>query len=113
MLPKWGAIAGQVFQHVEARHVTHIDIAQDQIRHGLENRREPFTPIMREDDIVSSPDQFLSDQCRGISVILNAENFFLAVMGSFELVTKADEALGGALVELWMRCRFNYRSIGP
>jgi hypothetical protein len=54
---------------------------------------------MREDDIVSPFDQFLGDQCRGIWVILNAENCLFGSRGLFrtyEPAAKADETLGGA-----------------
>jgi hypothetical protein len=65
----------QPFQHFKSRHDRHVDVAQHEVGHVLEDRVKAGLPIMGGDQLEALIGKFLDDQGRGLAVVLDAQDF--------------------------------------
>ena len=67
----------QAIQQLEAGHHRHAYVRQHQIRHDLQDRRQAFAAVVSEGHLVTTVDQFLGDQGRGFTIILDTKDLCL------------------------------------
>src|ERR1700722_4858651 len=69
-----GLHGGEYPKQLEPRHSRHTDIGQHEIRRLLENGGEPVAAIVGCVDLEPAVEQLLTDQIRGVAVILDAKD---------------------------------------
>jgi hypothetical protein len=72
---KAGRYRVKPLQHLESRHDGHVDVARDEVRHGLENRDKSFVTVMRHRHVKAAAREIFGDHLGHCSVVIDAKNF--------------------------------------
>src|ERR1700722_3735703 len=70
-----GLHGGEYPKQLEPRHSRHADIGQHEIRRLLENGGEPVAAVVGCMDLEPAVEQLLTDQIRGVAVVLDAKDY--------------------------------------